>query len=277
MSDTARETARDAVGAEVRARARALPVADWWTATPVAPGVAKIIEPHLDPLLQANLWLVEGSERDMLIDSGMGVGLLAPFVDGIRDAGKPLLHVLSHAHIDHMGGSWEFATRLIHPAEAADLERTETGLATLFREEIPLALRRSFEDMGYRALPDVLVDAIPAAGWDPSDYRLKPAPATGLLVEGDEVDLGDRVFKVLHLPGHSAGGIGLLDEADGTLFSGDAIYDGPLLPMGEMADYLATLRRLAELEVSVVHGGHDMSFGKDRMREICADYLGRWG
>ena len=47
--------------------------------------------------------------------------------------------------------------------------------------------------------------------------------------EGDVIDLGDRAFEVLHLPGHSPGSIGLWDPAAGTLFSGDAIYDGPLL------------------------------------------------
>ena len=277
MSGVSRDPASDPVGAEVRARARALPVADWWTAERVAPGVTKIVEPHLDPLLQANLWLVEGSERDLLIDSGMGVGRLAPFVDGLRDASKPLVHVLSHAHIDHMGGSWEFATRLIHPAEAADLERTDVGLATLFRDEIPKPTRDGFEAEGYRPLPDILLDARPSADYDPSSYRLKPAPATGLLEEGDRVELGSRGFTVVHLPGHSAGGIGLMDEADGTLFSGDAIYDGPLLPIGVMEDYLVTLERLAGMQVSTVHGGHDQSFGQARMREICAAYLAKWG
>ncbi|MDF2235573.1 MBL fold metallo-hydrolase [Albimonas sp. CAU 1670] len=269
-------SAPDPVGAEVRARARALPVAEWWTAEAVAPGVTKIVEPHLDPLLQANLWLVEGSERDMLIDSGMGVGLLAPFVDGLREASKPLVHVLSHAHIDHMGGSWEFDSRLIHPAEAADLEKTDAGLATLFRDEIPQAMRDGFEAEGYRPLPDLLIDARPSEHYDPSAYRLNAAPATGLLEEGDRVELGARAFTVIHLPGHSAGGIGLLDEADGTLFSGDAIYDGPLLPIGVMEDYLVTLKRLAGMEVSIVHGGHDLSFGQARMREICAEYLAKW-
>ena len=43
------------------------------------------------------------------------------------------------------------------------------------------------------------------------------------------VDIGNRHFEVLHLPGHSPGSIGLWEEASGTLFSGDAVYDGPLL------------------------------------------------
>ena len=41
--------------------------------------------------------------------------------------------------------------------------------------------------------------------------------------------LGDRHFEVLHLPGHSPGSIGLWERRTGILFSGDALYDGPLL------------------------------------------------
>ena len=44
----------------------------------------------------------------------------------------------------------------------------------------------------------------------------------------------------------------------------------------DVAAYDATLRRLRDLPVSIVHGGHDPSFGPDRMREICDDYLARF-
>ncbi|MEJ0007003.1 MAG: MBL fold metallo-hydrolase [Steroidobacteraceae bacterium] len=86
------------------------------------------------------------------------------------------------------------------------------------------------------------------------------APATRLVDEGDVIDLGDRVFEVLHLPGHSPGSIGLLESRTGTLFSGDAIYDGPLLddiPGSDIAAYIRTMRRLLTLSVTVVlgHGG----------------------
>ena len=92
------------------------------------------------------------------------------------------------------------------------------------------------------------------------------------------IDLGDRAFEVLHLPGHSPGSIGLWDPWTGTLFSGDAIYDGPLLD--ELADsdidqYCVTMERLRALPVTVVHAGHDPSFGRDRLRQLAAAYLQR--
>jgi glyoxylase-like metal-dependent hydrolase (beta-lactamase superfamily II) len=66
--------------------------------------------------------------------------------------------------------------------------------------------------------------------------------------------------------------------ATGTLFSGDAVYDGPLLdelPDSDITAYCATMERLLTLPVTVVHGGHDPSFGRDRLHELARDYLHR--
>ena len=62
------------------------------------------------------------------------------------------------------------------------------------------------------------------------------------------------------------------------LFSGDAIYDGPLLdelPGSDIPDYVATMKRLRDLPVDVVHGGHEPSFGRARLIELCDAYLAK--
>ena len=82
----------------------------------------------------------------------------------------------------------------------------------------------------------------------------------------------------MHLPGHSPGSIGLWERDTGTLFSGDAIYDGPLLdelPESSIDEYCRTMERLLTLPVTVVHGGHDPSFGRERLRELARAYLER--
>jgi len=97
-----------------------------------------------------------------------------------------------------------------------------------------------------------------------------------VLDEGDVIDLGDRAFEVLHLPGHSPGSIGLYDAKSRLLFSGDAVYDGPLLDELDGSDvehYVATMTRLMGLDVEVVHGGHGLSMGLERFREIVQEYL----
>ena len=80
------------------------------------------------------------------------------------------------------------------------------------------------------------------------------------------------------MPGHSPGSLGLWEAATGTLFSGDALYDGPLLDELTGSDidaYVDTARRARDLPVTVVHGGHEPSFGRERLIEICDAYLAR--
>jgi glyoxylase-like metal-dependent hydrolase (beta-lactamase superfamily II) len=149
---------------------------------------------------------------------------------------------------------------------------------TLVAEQYGETVLAPYRDAGYD-IPELFVDAVPAAGMAMVG-EIGPAPATRVLDDGDIVDCGDRSFEVLHLPGHSPGSIGLWEAATGVLFSGDAVYDGPLLDELEGSDtddYVATMRRLRELPVTVVHGGHEASFARDRLIELCDAYLARRG
>jgi glyoxylase-like metal-dependent hydrolase (beta-lactamase superfamily II) len=121
-----------------------------------------------------------------------------------------------------------------------------------------------------------LITARPHADYAPDSYRLRPARTTRHLHEGDSIDLGDRTFTVLHLPGHSPGGIALFDQHDGTMFSGDTVYDDVLLDDINGADrthYQRSLLRLRDLPVRVVHAGHTASFDRTRMRSLIDAYL----
>jgi glyoxylase-like metal-dependent hydrolase (beta-lactamase superfamily II) len=90
------------------------------------------------------------------------------------------------------------------------------------------------------------------------------------------IDLGDRHFEVIHTPGHSPGGIALWEGATGILFSGDIVYDGPLIEdtyHADARDYHRSMIRLLDLPVRVVHGGHFPSYGADRHRAILRAWL----
>jgi glyoxylase-like metal-dependent hydrolase (beta-lactamase superfamily II) len=230
-------------------------------------------EQHVHPFARCNVWLVRGRDRSMLVDSGLGVVSLSAAAADLLD--QPLAAVATHHHWDHVGSLHEFAERYAHPEAARYLAS---------REEIGGALRRSkfapeawqyFIDSGY-VLDDELLRALPTPDFDVDGYSVEPCSPNHHLDEGDVVDLGDIAYEVLHLPGHSPDSIGLFDPATGTLFSGDAVYDGPLLEGfydGGPEAYDATMRRLRELPVSVVHGGHEASFGRDRLVEICDQFL----
>jgi glyoxylase-like metal-dependent hydrolase (beta-lactamase superfamily II) len=80
----------------------------------------------------------------------------------------------------------------------------------------------------------------------------------------------------MHLPGHSPGSIALWEPAAGILFSGDVVYDGPLVDdcyHSKVEDYLASLERLRDLPARVVHGGHFASFGRERLRQLIDAYV----
>jgi len=256
-----------------------LPVADpWYRARRLDQRLTLITEPHVHPIFSANIHLVEGAERDLLIDSGMGVAPLRPFVDGLRrDAGKPLICLTTHTHVDHIGAVHEFDIRLVHPIEAAEMAAPEPY--SLNSADIPAPLAGIFVEAGYETLWPLLIDALPAAGYDPAVYSLRGAAATGMVEDGDVIDLGDWQGEVLHLPGHSPGQVGLWHGDSGTLFGADAIYDGPLIWAGAGMDvpaYAETLRCIRALPIRIVHGGHDPAFGQGRAREICDAYLAMW-
>jgi glyoxylase-like metal-dependent hydrolase (beta-lactamase superfamily II) len=220
-------------------------------------GVTLLWEPHVAQWLRCNIWHIRGRDRDVLIDAGMGLRPLKSEVAKL--SGRPITAVASHAHFDHMGGSHEFDTRLGHPSEAA-IHADPTIKATAVG---PFVRAETFS-------------ALPHEGFEPESYSVRPAPLTATLDEGDVVDLGDRLFQVFHLPGHSPGSIALFEAASGILFSGDVVYDGALYDNIYHSDpdiYRESLARLRELPVRIVHGGHYGSFGRDQMIAIIDDYL----
>ena len=68
----------------------------------------------------------------------------------------------------------------------------------------------------------------------------------------------------------------LFERSTGVLFSGDTVYDGPLIDDAYHSDlgaYLATMERILSLPVRVVHGGHFPSFDGARYRALIRAYL----
>lgn len=263
--------------AQHRARSSmTLPVADsWFARQSMADGVTLLSESHVDPFARCNVWHVRGRDRDLVIDTGLGVQSLRAAAADLFE--RPVTAVLTHSHFDHVGGAHEFASRVAHVSETSELAEPNgfRGLtARALGRELVVRLRTAGYDV-----PEQFLTALPSAGFEVDTYAVRRAPLTGTVRDGDVLDLGDRVFEVLHLPGHSPGSIALFERRTKILFSGDAIYDGPLLfdlPGSSLPDYVRTLRRLLELDVAVVHAGHDPSFGKERLREIALRYLAEW-
>ena len=229
----------------------------WYETERLDDGVTYIGEPHIKAFYRCNIWHVRGRAQDMLVDSGMGVVSLRRQVPLVTE--KPLVAVASHSHFDHIGCHYEFEARCIHSAEAEILAAPgrEATLADPY-------------------VTDEIFTRLPPAPYRSSRYEVAPAPATRLLEAGDVIDLGDRHFEVIHTPGHSPGGIMLFEKATAILFSGDTVYDGPLIDdayHSDIAGYIATMKKILDLPVRVVHGGHFPSFDGARYRALIQDYL----
>ena len=225
-------------------------------------------------MLVSNVWHVPGRDADLLIDSANGIGPLKPHIDPFTE-GKPVIAVVTHGHFDHVGGLREFADRRVH-ADDADMTRAPYPMR-LRREDFPEGAEEMYAYYEV-PMPDVALTALPAANFDLAAWSSPGADPTSLLHDGDRIDLGNRTYTVIHTPGHTAGSACLFDEADGTLFTGDAIYvDAPI--EWELAPEImsTSLARIAGLGARVVHAGHERSFDGEELRAVIGTWRARLG
>lgn len=218
-----------------------MPSHGWFDVVKFPTGVTMIAEPgHYEDVKS---YLVEGEQRVAVLDTGMGFGDFKALADTLSDR-QPVV-LLSHAHFDHIGDAWKYDDVRVHPAEADDLRAG-------YPQE---RMRRWFE-------PEYLRDVPLPERIDPESAHIPGKEPTGFLNDGDVIDLGGRELRVYHTPGHSPGGVTLIDHTNRIMFPGDAIYAGPMFahnPYGDPQAYRSSLRLLAELadQVDVVYPSHN--------------------
>jgi hydroxyacylglutathione hydrolase len=189
--------------------------------------------------LQVNCHLVgcEQSRKAAVIDpGGDGARILAK----LQAEGWTLEKIINtHCHFDHVGGN------------AYLVEQTGAELA-VHQGDLPL-LRRAGEHAAMYGL----------------DAASSPEPSL-LLTGGETIAVGSFSFKVVHIPGHSPGGICLV--ADGHVFSGDCLFAGSVgrtdLPGGDHNLLIEGIRRhlLILPDETIVHPGHgpDTTIGREK-------------
>jgi glyoxylase-like metal-dependent hydrolase (beta-lactamase superfamily II) len=223
-------------------------------------GIALIAEPG-----HVNSYLVVGSRRALLFDSGMGMRPMLPVLE--RLTGLPLIVVNSHDHFDHRGGNQELAPHVVdiavhpagldgHAAAPADFyptyRRAASRAAELFERFAELDRSGPFTltpDQHPRPLPPLDRWRIPAV-----------APTRGL-ADGESIELGDRTVTVLHTPGHSPDSLCLWDPETRTLLSGDTVLSAAYWahqPGADVAVFARSLGRLAELPLHRVLVAHNL-------------------
>jgi glyoxylase-like metal-dependent hydrolase (beta-lactamase superfamily II) len=232
----------------------------WYHVREVAPGVYCIAEPS-----HVNNFLVLGSERAALIDTGLAVGDLAACVRRITNL--PVVVINTHYHHDHTGNNWRFEQIAIHRAGADPLARgsdptVTAGFISYIGRVISAAETAAPLDQAYFHLFEGQSRPRPfPPGFDPARYAVRPSTATLLLGDGDRIELGRRRLRVVHTPGHTPDSICLLDSRSGVLFGGDTINTGPVYAQLDDSDVPAFCRSCARLlemstDVSLVAVAH---------------------
>ena len=200
------------------------------------------------PLMRCNIWHVRGRDRDLVVDTGMGFMSLSDELADLVD--KDVTAVATHGHDDHIGGHHEFddvrrpsrrGTVAVGPADL--VAGASRGMGRRRRRR---SRGRRIPDaravLRHRACPPAWRRFVPVRSQSPacgtSTRATRSTSATGAsrcIASARSLTGFDRVV----------GG-----TSTGTLFSGDAIYDGPLLdelPESSIDDYCTTMDRLMTL------------------------------
>ena len=145
---------------------------------------------------QTNCYLLSVGQSCWIVDAGFEPGEMLDTIDERKLVVEKV--VLTHAHLDHIGGLHEVRRRhpgapiLIHADEIAFLTDTRLNLSAAF------------------------IDPVVAP------------EATGTLAHGDTLELAGVAFELRHTPGHSPGGITLVQPDHGVAIVGDTLFAGSI-------------------------------------------------
>lgn len=185
--------------------------------------------------MDSNITFIQSGDHHVLIDAGTGMNYHALDKE-LQTLGSSLSKltdiVLTHSHIDHIGGVIpivEEGTPKIHlhkaegePINQGDMSQT---LAGTFGVDLP------------------------------------PLKIEEFLEEGSILEFGDIKMEVYHTPGHSLGSICLMILGTGILITGDTLFPGGSFgrtdfPTGSEKDLVESLRRISKMSFQIGLPGH---------------------
>jgi glyoxylase-like metal-dependent hydrolase (beta-lactamase superfamily II) len=213
-------------------------VDDWFKVYSVAQDVFAISEPRQAENVTS--FLIVGSKKAVLFDSGLGVGRMVGVVAKLT--ALPVTVINSHTHFDHVGGNREFT-------DVRNLDEPYSHASA--RGE----MAESLVEYASATLAEHNVCGPLPAGVTSRIYTVPTWRSTAYVQDGERLELGDRTVEIVRTPGHTPDSICLLDRASGLLFTGDTYYSGEIYlwaPGTNVADYTASIDRLARLEHGLI-------------------------
>ena len=173
--------------------------------------------------LKQNTHIIEFNDGCVVIDAGCSLQEVKQLTN------KPIKAVfLTHAHLDHIKCIQEYDNLNIkiyaHKAILEMLNNTTNNVSLLFNK--------------------------------PTKYKINNL---NLLMDEDELNIGDLTIKCYHTPGHSIDSMCYLINNE-YLFSGDTVFSIAIgrtdLPTGDASQLIKSLRRIQNLNYNTLHSGH---------------------
>jgi len=226
----------------------------YYTVNQIYPWLYSIHDPQ-----EVFCYLLVGSEKALLYDTCYGIAPLDVVVGSVTNL--PFEVVLSHGHIDHVNGAYQFPEVWLHPADRE----------LCLRHTSKTARRKIAENLGAQHTvqdPDPLKEPLPldmvnenntptafdANAWVPLGAgNLKDLP------HGKIFDLGGLTVEVVAMEGHTPGSVGLLIHEHRVLLDSDAANHHIWMFLEEslgMDVYINMLRRVKELPFDTFFVGH---------------------
>lgn len=234
----------------------------------IAKGLA-VIPGRDDMIPDAHVYVLGYPESGdlSLVDAGlMGKGKYK--IESLKAAGIPLRDIkriiLTHTHLDHIGCLNELRKEIgscelwVHQAEAEELEKGDD------RTVYGMEMFKQMCQMQYNIPKDAFSLTV--------DKKL---------AGGETLELGSMVWEVIHVPGHSAGGIALYNSDLKALIPGDVVYADYAIGRFDLfgahgPELKNSLLKLSSYDVQILLPGHNQVV-KNVPPGYIADTAKQWG
>jgi len=210
---------------------------DWFTVETIDQDTFVISEyKHWE---ETHCYLLCGTKKAVLIDTGLGVADIKRVVDVLTDL--PIEVITTHVHWDHIGGHSLFDNIGVHKEEVSWLS-----------EEFPLPLQVVKNNLVCKPCDfprDFCIE----------EYKIYKRKPQVIVKDGDCINLGNREIEVIHTPGHSPGHCCFYEPGRNYLYTGDLIYSGCLdafYPSTDPQQFWQSVRRIREYQIAKLLPGH---------------------
>jgi len=202
----------------------------------------------------ANLYLILGSQKSLLIDTGLGLEHLPSWLKARGVV--PDIIVTTHSHFDHCGGLHQFPTGRVFltPIQATNLQKPSLwGLNYLKSNQITQIFDQTNSVKNY-----------------------KPISPKSWNTFNNIIDLGNYKISVIEMSGHTDDSVVFFEEKNRWLFTGDILYRGKLFgnfPNTDITKWRKSLQTITDLAPKIIFPGHNESFSILRLPTVVEDFI----